>query len=194
MILCRRFSTCRHFSLSISLKLDQVSLINVSSWCCPPLFCLLQVSWPLTFWASRWWERTSVASARSRRRSSVSAGRSWELFIPSLATTTPSTWGWDLNIAAPVSPMSRKIAWCWNTPSIVVPTEVIPYLLCLNLQPQDPTAFSPLARTAMKQALLLRYSLFPLLYTLFHHAHVHGHTVARPIMFEWAILHVFILT
>ena len=46
----------------------------------------------------------------------------------------------------------------------------------------------------MKQALLLRYSLFPLLYTLFHHAHVHGHTVARPIMFEWVILHVFILT
>lgn len=51
-------------------------------------------------------------------------------------------------------------------------------------QPQDPTAFSPLARTAMKQALLLRYSLFPVLYTLFHHAHAHGHTVARPIMFE----------
>lgn len=112
MILCRRFSTCRHFSLSVSLKLDQVSLINVSSWCCPPLFCLLQVSWPLTFWASRWWERTSVASARSRRRNSVSAGRSWELFIPSLATTTPSTWGWDLNIAAPVSPMSRNSLHC----------------------------------------------------------------------------------
>uniref|UniRef100_A0A671TMY5 Alpha glucosidase 2 n=1 Tax=Sparus aurata TaxID=8175 RepID=A0A671TMY5_SPAAU len=55
----------------------------------------------------------------------------------------------------------------------------------INMRPQDPTAFSPLARTAMKQALLLRYSLFPLLYTLFHHAHVHGHTVARPIMFEF---------
>uniref|UniRef100_A0A673AJL8 Lysosomal alpha-glucosidase-like n=1 Tax=Sphaeramia orbicularis TaxID=375764 RepID=A0A673AJL8_9TELE len=55
----------------------------------------------------------------------------------------------------------------------------------LDMKPQDPTAFSPLARTAMKQALLLRYSLFPLLYTLFHHAHVHGHTVARPLMFEF---------
>lgn len=55
--------------------------------------------------------------------------------------------------------------------------------LCIS-QPQDPTAFSSLAGTAMKQALLLRYSLFPLLYTLFHHAHVHGHTVARPLMFE----------
>lgn len=36
----------------------------------------------------------------------------------------------------------------------------------------------------MKEALLLRYSLFPVLYTLFHHAHAHGHTVARPLMFE----------
>ncbi|XP_067441400.1 lysosomal alpha-glucosidase [Thunnus thynnus] len=55
----------------------------------------------------------------------------------------------------------------------------------INMNPQDPTAFSPQAQLAMKQALLLRYSLFPLLYTLFHHAHVHGHTVARPIMFEF---------
>uniref|UniRef100_A0A668AIN9 Alpha glucosidase 2 n=1 Tax=Myripristis murdjan TaxID=586833 RepID=A0A668AIN9_9TELE len=55
----------------------------------------------------------------------------------------------------------------------------------IDMKPQDPTAFSSLAGTAMKQALLLRYSLFPLLYTLFHHAHVHGHTVARPLMFEF---------
>nr|XP_004569114.1 lysosomal alpha-glucosidase isoform X1 [Maylandia zebra] len=55
----------------------------------------------------------------------------------------------------------------------------------ISMKPQDPTAFSPLARTATKEALLLRYSLFPVLYTLFHHAHVHGHTVARPIMFEF---------
>ncbi|XP_015249519.1 PREDICTED: lysosomal alpha-glucosidase-like [Cyprinodon variegatus] len=55
----------------------------------------------------------------------------------------------------------------------------------LDLEPQDPTAFSPLARTAMKQALLLRYSFFPFLYTLFHHAHLKGHTVARPLMFEF---------
>ncbi|XP_035038068.2 lysosomal alpha-glucosidase isoform X3 [Hippoglossus stenolepis] len=56
----------------------------------------------------------------------------------------------------------------------------------IDMQPQDPTVFSPLSRTAMKQALLLRYSLFPVLYTLFHHAHAHGHTVARPLMFEFA--------
>uniref|UniRef100_A0A3Q3F1E6 Alpha glucosidase 2 n=1 Tax=Labrus bergylta TaxID=56723 RepID=A0A3Q3F1E6_9LABR len=55
----------------------------------------------------------------------------------------------------------------------------------IDMKPQDPTAFSALANTAMKQALLLRYSLFPVLYTLFHHAHVHGHTVARPLMFEF---------
>ncbi|KAM4603471.1 lysosomal alpha-glucosidase isoform 2-T3 [Polymixia lowei] len=55
----------------------------------------------------------------------------------------------------------------------------------IDMKPQDPTAFSPLAQTAMKQALLLRYSLFPLLYTLFHHAHTLGHTVARPLMFEF---------
>ncbi|KAM4750131.1 lysosomal alpha-glucosidase [Anableps anableps] len=55
----------------------------------------------------------------------------------------------------------------------------------LDMNPQDPTAFSPWARTAMKQALLLRYSFFPFLYTLFHHAHVKGHTVARPLMFEF---------
>ncbi|MEQ2174623.1 hypothetical protein GOODEAATRI_009753 [Goodea atripinnis] len=54
-----------------------------------------------------------------------------------------------------------------------------------SLDMEDPTVFSPLARTAMKQALLLRYSFFPFLYTLFHHAHVKGHTVARPLMFEF---------
>ncbi|XP_042560786.1 lysosomal alpha-glucosidase-like [Clupea harengus] len=37
----------------------------------------------------------------------------------------------------------------------------------------------------MKEALLLRYSLFPVLYTLFHHAHASGHTVARPLLFEF---------
>ncbi|KAM9818290.1 lysosomal alpha-glucosidase [Syngnathus typhle] len=55
----------------------------------------------------------------------------------------------------------------------------------IDMKPQDPTAFSPFARVAMQQALLLRYSLFPLLYTLFHHAHAKGHTVARPLMFEF---------
>lgn len=51
-------------------------------------------------------------------------------------------------------------------------------------QAQDPTAFSPAARTAMKDVLLTRYSLLPFLYTLFHRAHLHGETVARPLFFE----------
>lgn len=55
----------------------------------------------------------------------------------------------------------------------------------LDVKPQDPPSFSPMACTAMKEALLLRYSLFPFLYTLFHHAHTLGHTVARPLMFEF---------
>ncbi|XP_032930427.1 lysosomal alpha-glucosidase-like isoform X2 [Catharus ustulatus] len=50
---------------------------------------------------------------------------------------------------------------------------------------QDPTAFSPAARTAMKDVLLTRYSLLPFLYTLFHRAHLQGDTVARPLFFEF---------
>ncbi|NXA38556.1 LYAG glucosidase, partial [Eudromia elegans] len=52
-------------------------------------------------------------------------------------------------------------------------------------QAQDPTVFSPAARTAMKDVLLTRYSLLPFLYTLFHRAHLQGDTVARPLFFEF---------
>ncbi|KFZ60444.1 Lysosomal alpha-glucosidase, partial [Podiceps cristatus] len=44
-------------------------------------------------------------------------------------------------------------------------------------QAQDPTVFSPAARTAMKDVLLTRYSLLPFLYPLFHRAHLPGDTV-----------------
>ncbi|XP_065588967.1 lysosomal alpha-glucosidase-like isoform X2 [Cyrtonyx montezumae] len=54
-----------------------------------------------------------------------------------------------------------------------------------NEKAQDPTAFSPSARTAMKDVLLTRYSLLPFLYTLFHRAHLQGETVARPLFFEF---------
>uniref|UniRef100_A0A8C3KGT3 P-type domain-containing protein n=1 Tax=Calidris pygmaea TaxID=425635 RepID=A0A8C3KGT3_9CHAR len=54
-----------------------------------------------------------------------------------------------------------------------------------NEKAQDPTAFSPAARTAMKDVLLTRYSLLPFLYTLFHRAHLQGDTVARPLFFEF---------
>lgn len=59
------------------------------------LLCYLQVSWPLISWASHWWERIFVASWRRRRRSSASAGRSWELFTRLLAITIQSTWRYD---------------------------------------------------------------------------------------------------
>lgn len=53
-----------------------------------------------------------------------------------------------------------------------------------SVQAQDPTAFSPSARTAMKEALLTRYTLLPFLYSLFHRAHLQGDTVVRPLFFE----------
>ncbi|NXA75611.1 LYAG glucosidase, partial [Thryothorus ludovicianus] len=54
-----------------------------------------------------------------------------------------------------------------------------------NEKAQDPAAFSPAARTAMKDVLLTRYSLLPFLYTLFYRAHLQGDTVARPLFFEF---------
>lgn len=52
------------------------------------------------------------------------------------------------------------------------------------LQPQEPYAFSRAAQAAMRNALRLRYSLLPYLYTLFHRAHSAGETVARPLFLE----------
>ncbi|NWH55144.1 LYAG glucosidase, partial [Fregata magnificens] len=52
-------------------------------------------------------------------------------------------------------------------------------------RPQEPYAFSPAAQAAMRNALRLRYSLLPFLYTLFHRAHSTGETVARPLFLEF---------
>ncbi|NXS86262.1 LYAG glucosidase, partial [Erpornis zantholeuca] len=52
-------------------------------------------------------------------------------------------------------------------------------------RPQEPYAFSPPAQAAMRNALRLRYSLLPFLYTLFHRAHSAGETVARPLFLEF---------
>ncbi|KAK7929600.1 hypothetical protein WMY93_005995 [Mugilogobius chulae] len=57
--------------------------------------------------------------------------------------------------------------------------------MAASIAAPGPLCLQPSARDAMRSALLLRYSLFPLLYTLFHRAHAHGHTVARPLMFEF---------
>ncbi|KAL2101097.1 hypothetical protein ACEWY4_002858 [Coilia grayii] len=51
--------------------------------------------------------------------------------------------------------------------------------------PQEPFVFSQEAQAAMRSALLLRYSLLPFLYTLFHRAHTSADTVARPLFLEF---------
>ncbi|CAL8305811.1 unnamed protein product [Merluccius merluccius] len=51
--------------------------------------------------------------------------------------------------------------------------------------PQEPYVFGQRAQAAMRQALNLRYSLLPFLYTLFLHAHTSADTVARPLFLEF---------
>ncbi|XP_077980434.1 lysosomal alpha-glucosidase-like [Glandiceps talaboti] len=50
---------------------------------------------------------------------------------------------------------------------------------------QDPTVFSEAMQASTRNILLVRYSLLPYLYTLFHKNHVSGTTIARPLMFEF---------
>lgn len=57
-------------------------------------------------------------------------------------------------------------------------------MFSLSPQPQEPYTFGQKAQAAMRNALNLRYSLLPFLYTLFHHAHVSAETVARPLFME----------
>ncbi|KAJ6658510.1 hypothetical protein lerEdw1_020065 [Lerista edwardsae] len=52
-------------------------------------------------------------------------------------------------------------------------------------KPQEPYVFSQEAQQAMRKALVLRYTLLPYLYTLFHKAHSAGETVARPLYLEF---------
>ncbi|XP_033737359.1 lysosomal alpha-glucosidase-like [Pecten maximus] len=55
----------------------------------------------------------------------------------------------------------------------------------LAMKAQDPAAFRHDAMTAIKAVYLVRYSLLPYLYTLFHKSHQLGHTVVRPLFFEF---------
>uniref|UniRef100_A0A6I8SYA0 Lysosomal alpha-glucosidase n=1 Tax=Xenopus tropicalis TaxID=8364 RepID=A0A6I8SYA0_XENTR len=50
---------------------------------------------------------------------------------------------------------------------------------------QEPYVFSSEAQKAIKSALLIRYTLLPYLYTLFHKAHSSGETVARALFIEF---------
>ncbi|XP_064615500.1 maltase-glucoamylase-like isoform X2 [Liolophura sinensis] len=50
---------------------------------------------------------------------------------------------------------------------------------------QDPAAFSDVMVSSTRSILMTRYKFLPFLYTLMHHAHVKGSTVARPLFFEF---------
>ncbi|XP_061079871.1 lysosomal alpha-glucosidase isoform X2 [Conger conger] len=52
-------------------------------------------------------------------------------------------------------------------------------------KPQEPYVFGERAQDAMRSALTLRYSLLPLLYTLFHQSHSSARTVARALFLEF---------
>ena len=56
---------------------------------------------------------------------------------------------------------------------------------------QDPAVWvdkgHPEVTKAALNSLRLRYQLLPYLYTLFYHAHVNGHTVARPLFHEFPL-------
>ncbi|KAM3922289.1 lysosomal alpha-glucosidase-like [Leptodactylus fuscus] len=55
----------------------------------------------------------------------------------------------------------------------------------LNAQSQEPYVFSKDSQVAIRNALNIRYSLLPYLYTLFHKAHSLGETVARALFLEF---------
>uniref|UniRef100_A0A914UHD1 Glycosyl hydrolase family 31 C-terminal domain-containing protein n=1 Tax=Plectus sambesii TaxID=2011161 RepID=A0A914UHD1_9BILA len=50
---------------------------------------------------------------------------------------------------------------------------------------QDPATMGSVVIAATKQALLFRYNYLPHLYSLMYDAHINGHTVLRPLFFEF---------
>ncbi|XP_061414169.1 sucrase-isomaltase, intestinal-like [Lethenteron reissneri] len=55
----------------------------------------------------------------------------------------------------------------------------------LGYKDQDPGVFGPEFAEAARSALLVRYTLLPFLYSLFHEAHTRGGTVVRPLLHEF---------
>lgn len=51
---------------------------------------------------------------------------------------------------------------------------------------QDPAFFGEDVAASSRKALLVRYQLLPVYYTLFYHASTRGETVVRPLFFEFA--------
>ncbi|XP_033108978.1 maltase-glucoamylase, intestinal-like [Anneissia japonica] len=55
----------------------------------------------------------------------------------------------------------------------------------IGYQEQDPASYSDEMARVSREILLVRYTLLPYLYTLFHEAHTKGSTVIRPVMHEF---------
>lgn len=50
---------------------------------------------------------------------------------------------------------------------------------------QDPGVFSKKAQLIMKDAVTIRYTLLPYLYTAYYRSHVFGHAIVKPLFFEY---------
>lgn len=61
-----------------------------------------------------------------------------------------------------------------------------------DFQAQDPTVWSNQTIGVIKDALYIRYSLLPYLYTLFYLAHTKGETVARPLFMQYVIMYCIV--
>ncbi|XP_075908883.1 lysosomal alpha-glucosidase-like [Petromyzon marinus] len=55
----------------------------------------------------------------------------------------------------------------------------------LGYKDQDPGVFGPEFAEAVRSVLLVRYTLLPFLYSLFHETHTRGGTVVRPLLHEF---------
>lgn len=59
--------------------------------------------------------------------------------------------------------------------------------VCSNyfIQDQDPAVWGEDVASSSRNALMIRYTLLPYLYTLFYEHYVHGNTVVRPLWHEY---------
>ncbi|XP_013407693.1 lysosomal alpha-glucosidase-like [Lingula anatina] len=55
----------------------------------------------------------------------------------------------------------------------------------IGTKDQDPAVFSSGAQDAMREALVIRYTLLPYLNTLFYHSHIEGTGVVQPLMYMY---------